>query len=152
MKDANPYLMGQILWLGFDPDVVRYRRKEREKKYGRSMWTFFRKVKYFLDAFVAFSYAPVRLATLLGLVLSVLGVVYAGVVVAERLSGGVPVQGWTSLMIVLLLVSGAQMLMIGIFGEYLWRNLDQSRGRPGFVVERTLESTAAGSDAARRAA
>lgn len=135
LKDANPYLMGQILWLGFEPVTLRYRRKEREKRYGRSMWTFFRKVKYFLDAFVSFSYAPVRLATIFGLVLSFLGVVYGGVVLTERLTGQTPVAGWSSLMIVILLVSGVQLLMLGIFGEYLWRNLDQSRGRPPFIIE-----------------
>lgn len=138
MKEANPYLMGQILWLGFDPEIVRYHRKEREKKYGRSMWTFFRKVKYFIDAFVSFSYAPVRLATILGFVVSFLGIFYAGFVIVERLLGDMPV-GWSSLMVVLLLVSGVQMIMIGILGEYLWRNLDQSRSRPLSIEEKRIE-------------
>lgn len=151
LKDANPYLMGQILWLGFEPAILRYHRKEREKRYGRSMWTFFRKVKYFADAFVSFSYAPVRLATIFGLVLSFLGILYAGVVLVERLAGNTPVAGWTSLMIVILLVTGVQLLMMGIFGEYLWRSLDQSRGRPPFIVEREIEQTP-DEDASRRRA
>ena len=138
LRDTNPYIMGQILWLGYEPVILRYRRKEREKKYGRSMWTFFRKVKYLLDAFVSFSYAPVRLATLFGIASSFVGLVYACVVLAERLAGNTPVPGWSSLMVVTLLVMGVQLMMMGIFGEYLWRNLEQSRGRPQYIVEREL--------------
>jgi polyisoprenyl-phosphate glycosyltransferase len=57
-----------------------------------------------------------------------------------RLFLDVPVAGWTSLMVVLLTVSGVQTLMMGILGEYLWRNLEESRRRPRFVIERTVEN------------
>ncbi|MBC7814255.1 MAG: glycosyltransferase family 2 protein, partial [Burkholderiales bacterium] len=53
IQENNAYLMGLILWLGFDPAVIYYHRREREKRYGRSMWTFAKKFKYFVDSFVA---------------------------------------------------------------------------------------------------
>ena len=143
IQESNAYLMGLILWFGFDPKVLYYHRREREKKYGGSMWTFARKVKYFVDSFVAFSYVPVRAASLLGVSLSLIGLLYALCVVVFRLCYDVPVQGWTSLMVVLLVVSGAQLLMTGIVGEYLWRNLEETRRRPRFVIERLLESSTA---------
>ena len=142
IQESNAYLMGLILWLGFDPAVIYYHRREREKRYGRSMWTFARKLKYFIDSFVAFSYLPVRASSLLGIVLALLGIVYAAVVIVARLLLGVQAEGWASIMVVLLVVSGAQLLMIGVLGEYLWRNLDETRRRPRFIIERTIESAA----------
>ncbi|HRL14154.1 MAG TPA: glycosyltransferase family 2 protein [Aggregatilineales bacterium] len=139
VQESNAYIMGLILWFGFDPAVVYYHRRAREKRYGRSMWTFAKKIKYFLDSFVAFSYAPVRAATLLGIVASVAGVLYALLVIVLRLFLGIEAEGWASLMVAVLLLSGVQLMMLGILGEYLWRNLDETRKRPRFVVETVIE-------------
>jgi polyisoprenyl-phosphate glycosyltransferase len=139
IQESNAYLMGLILWLGFNPAVIYYHRREREKRYGRSMWTFAKKFKYFVDSFVAFSYLPVRAASMLGISLSFLGIAYALIVIVARLFFGVQAEGWASLMVVLLVVSGAQMLMIGVLGEYMWRNLDETRRRPRFIIERIVE-------------
>jgi dolichol-phosphate mannosyltransferase len=78
---------------------------------------------------------PVRAASLMGILLSTVGLMYAVVLIFARLVYGFNAQGWTSLMVVLLLVSGAQMLMLGVLGEYVWRNLDETRKRPRFIVE-----------------
>jgi polyisoprenyl-phosphate glycosyltransferase len=131
----NTYLMGQILWLGFPHEVVPYHRKARPA--GRSMWSFWRKVRYFVDSFVSFSYAPVRASSVLGILLALVGFIYALVVVIYRLVWAVPVEGWSSLMIVILLLCGAQLTVLGVLGEYVWRTLDVSRKRPIFVVEST---------------
>jgi dolichol-phosphate mannosyltransferase len=140
IQENNAYLMGLILWLGFSPKVLYYHRQAREKRYGRSMWTTARKIKYFLDSFVAFSYFPVRAASVIGILLSAAGLIYAAIVIALRLGTSVQPEGWASLMIVVLIVSGVQMLMIGILGEYLWRNLDETRRRPRFIVETVLQA------------
>src|SRR5215211_304688 len=139
IQENNAYLMGLILWLGFSPKVIYYHRQAREKHYGRSMWTTAKKIKYFLDSFVAFSYFPVRAASVIGIVLSMAGLIYAAVVIGLRLTASVQPEGWASLMIVVLIVSGVQMLMIGILGEYLWRNLDETRRRPRFIIESVLK-------------
>src|SRR5205085_580597 len=122
-----------------EPAVVYYHRQQRSERFGKSMWSFTKKLKYFIDAFVAFSYVPVRAASVLGISLSVLGLFYALGLLILRLFVGIPVVGWVSLMAVLLVVSGVQLLMTGILGEYLWRNLDETRRRPRFVVERIIE-------------
>ncbi len=140
IQENNAYLMGLILWLGFSPKVIYYHRQAREKRYGQSMWTAAKKIKYFLDSFVAFSYFPVRAASVIGIVLSAAGLVYAAIVIALRLATSMQPEGWASLMIVVLIVSGVQMLMIGILGEYLWRNLDETRRRPRFIVESVLDA------------
>jgi dolichol-phosphate mannosyltransferase len=140
IQESNAYLMGLILWLGFDPIVLPYHRGQRAKRYGRSMWTLAGKLKYFADSFVAFSYVPVRAASLLGIALSAVGLGYALAVIVARLRGLQP-AGWASLMVVLLVVSGMQLLMTGILGEYLWRNLEETRRRPRFIVERLVEAS-----------
>jgi dolichol-phosphate mannosyltransferase len=139
IQESNAYLMGLILWLGFDPAVVYYRRRAREQRYGTSMWTVAKKLKYFIDSFVAFSYVPVRACSLLGISLSLIGVLYAISVIAMRWFFDIETEGWASLMVVILVVSGVQLLMTGVLGEYMWRNLDETRRRPRFIVERTIE-------------
>jgi dolichol-phosphate mannosyltransferase len=138
IEETNTYIMGLILWLGFKPVEIRYRRGPRLARYGRSMWSFTRRIKYFIDSFAAFSYFPIRIASVLGMVISFLGVVYALVIIALRVVRGYQPEGWTSLMVVLLVVSGVQLFIMGILGEYLWRTLDAARRRPLFIVERVL--------------
>ena len=139
IQENNAYLMGLILWLGFDPYVLHYDRRAREKKYGRSMWSLAKKFKYFVDSFVAFSYFPIRLASGLGILFSLLGLVYAIWVAFARLALGIEAEGWASLMIVVLIAAGVQMLILGIIGEYLWRSLDEIRRRPRFIIEKIIE-------------
>lgn len=139
IQENNAYLMGLILWLGFDPHVLYYSRQAREEKYGQSMWTITKKLKYFVDSFVAFSYFPIRLASGLGLVFSLLGLIYAGWVIFARLFLGIEAEGWASLMVVVLIAAGVQMLILGIIGEYMWRNLDETRRRPRFIIEKIVE-------------
>jgi len=132
MPEKNSYLFGQIFWLGFKRATVVYDRGRRE--FGTSAWTFARKVKYFIDAFTAFSYLPMRAAVAIGLLLATAGFIYATVVIYVRLTGGIPVQGFSALMVALLVVSGVQLVIVGVVGEYLWRVLEEVRSRPRFVV------------------
>ena len=144
MQESNAYLMGLVLWLGFDPAVVPFRRQARDARYGKSMWGFGRKLKYFIDSFVAFSYVPIRAASLLGLLVSAAGLLYAVFIVFAYFALDLKVQGWASLMIVLLIVSGAQLLVMGMIGEYLWRSLDETRRRPRYVLEARVDGGADG--------
>ncbi len=84
---------------------------------------------------------PLRLASLCGIFFAVLGFPYALFVLAPRTVHGFPVEGRASLMIGLLIVSGIQMMMLGILGEYFWRNLDETRRRPLFLIAETIGVT-----------
>lgn len=140
IKHAGPnlYLFGLLLWTGYKYDTVTYTRAERP--FGKSRWTFSNKAKYFIDAFVGFSYLPLRLASVVGMLLAILGFGYAIFIIVARFLTGFPIEGWASLMVVLLLVTGTQLSMLGIVGEYLWRNLDEARGRPLFLVDQVIGS------------
>jgi len=73
-----------------------------------------------------------------GFVVALLGFLYARIVVVNASTGGNPVPGWSSLMVVILVLGGMQMLMMGVLGEYLWRALDESRRRPRYLIEDTI--------------
>jgi len=133
---TNTYVMGLLLWLGYPAATLTYIRGDRP--FGKSQWTLGKKIKYFLDAFVGFSYLPLRLASFIGIALAILGFLYAAFVIVAKIAYGFPTEGWTSLMVVVLLVSGTQLLMLGILGEYVWRNLDETRRRPLFLVSETV--------------
>ncbi len=132
-EEKNTHLIGLVLWTGFRPVYVEYDRVAREG--GKSKWTLGKRLKYAIDSFAAFSYLPVRLASFLGILLAGMGTVYAVVVILLRILHSISVQGWTTLMIVLLLGFGIQLTMLGVIGEYLWRTLDAARHRPPFVVD-----------------
>jgi len=130
--ETNFNLVMLISWMGFKQTTVRYTKQAR--KSGRSGWSFEKKLKIALDSIISFSYLPIRLMSYLGIIAGLLGFVYAVVVFINFLMG-FTIQGWTSLMIVILIFGGIQMLMMGILGEYLWRTMSEAHGRPPYLVE-----------------
>lgn len=135
-RERNTSLFAQILWVGFRQKSVPYARVARRA--GTSKWTFWKKVKLAIDSIVSFSYFPIRLMSTLGILCALLGAAYAVVVIALRLTWGAPITGWASLMVVVLVMGGVQMMTLGVIGEYLWRTLDEARARPPFIVSETV--------------
>ncbi len=131
--EKNTNLMSLIFWMGFSPVMIPYVRQARTK--GKSRWTFAKKVKLFIDSFVAFSYAPIRFLSSVGLVVAASAFAYAGWVFYWWLFHDIPVKGYAPIIIMLALTAGVQMTMLGVLGEYLWRTLDETRGRPSFVID-----------------
>ena len=134
---SDPSISGEIARLGFSSAQISYTKERRAA--GDSKWTLKLKLKAFADAFVSFSYAPLRAMSYLGMLFSLLGFAYAVLVIVSRLLTRVPVQGWASLMVVVLVMGGVQMMMLGILGEYLWRTLEAARHRPIYFLEETSE-------------
>ena len=135
-REIHTSLPGLLLWGGFPTALVPYDRVAREE--GESRWTLAKKLKYFIDAVISFSYAPLRWMSVAGAFLALLAFAYAVFLIAYKLVQGQPIQGWTSLMVALAFFSGVQLLSLGVLGEYLWRTLDAARARKGFLVrERT---------------
>jgi dolichol-phosphate mannosyltransferase len=132
IPEKNTSLLSMVLWLGFQQSWIEYVKQPRHA--GRSKWSLSKKIKLLVDSVVSFSYVPIRFMSLAGVCISVLGFVYAAVVVANAIRG-VPVQGWSSLMVTVLVLGGFQLMMLGVLGEYLWRAFDEARGRPRYVVE-----------------
>lgn len=132
IEEKNTSLFAQVLWLGFKRGEIHYTRQARE--IGNSRWTFSKKLKLAIDSLLAFSYIPIRIISLLGIIDCFFSLVYAAYVIARKVLFGAS-SGWSSLMVAIMLASGIQMLMLGVIGEYLWRNFDESRKRPLYVVD-----------------
>ena len=152
ISEKNSYLSGQLMWLGFKTEVLHFDRLRREG--GKSRWTLGKKIKYFIDAFTAFSYLPIRLTSLFGILLAVLGFGYAALIIWRRLTYAIQVPGFASLIVVVLVLCGTQLFVAGMLGEYLWRVLEETRRRPPFVVASTHnldwhESASPGADRRR---
>jgi len=141
-RDASPFYQGHVLWMGFPPKMIPYRREARRA--GKSRWTFGKKLTYLIDGVLSYSYAPLRLMSLVGLFFACCGFVYALLIAILRFAGVLPRLGLINpLMVVVLVMGGTQMLMLGIIGEYIWRTLAQSRNRPLYVVDRIYETDTA---------
>lgn len=133
MDEKNTSLMGQILWSGYNIAEIKYTRKAREL--GKSKWTFGKKVKYFTDSIVSFSFFPLRAITAIGILSSLISFIWMLVVFFSWIFGNIAVQGYTTLIMVILFFSGLILFSLGMVGEYLWRVLDASRNRPTFIID-----------------
>ena len=139
LNEKNSSLTLQVLWAGFQTDHVYFHRRDREV--GESRWTFAKKFKLVLDSMMSFSYFPIRLMSVVGVVFDILAVIMFIYVLVEKFTVGTPIAGWTSLMCVVLLSSGLILLTLGILGEYIWRALDAARTRPPFIIDVVKEAT-----------
>lgn len=145
--EANVSLFALIIWMGFRQATISYDKQAR--LHGQSGWSLKKKLKLLVDSIASFSYVPIRFMSYLGFVVAFSGFVYATVVIFLALRGS-PVQGWASLMVIVLVVGGIQMVMMGVLGEYLWRALDEARGRPRYIVEANTTDDKDGSEFANR--
>jgi polyisoprenyl-phosphate glycosyltransferase len=133
IQEKNTNLMTLIFWLGFKPVILPYIRRRREK--GNSRWTLSKKIKLFVDTFVAFSYFPIRILSVIGFIVALSSFIYGGYILFYWLIKGVEVKGYVPSMLVMTFTSGIQMTMLGVLGEYLWRTLDETRRRPFYVID-----------------
>ncbi|MDH5510806.1 MAG: DegT/DnrJ/EryC1/StrS family aminotransferase [Nitrospinota bacterium] len=135
-SEKNTSLIGLIIWAGFDRAYVTYDREERI--HGKSMWSFRKKIDHAINGIVAFSATPLKFFSLLGVIFSLLSLFLAFVVLRNYYTGLIQISGWTSLTLLLLLIASFQFLAFGVLGEYFWNNLEQSRKRPLFIVEKKI--------------
>jgi dolichol-phosphate mannosyltransferase len=133
--ESNVSLFALLTWLGFRQEEITYDKQAR--LHGESGWSVEKKLKLVADSITAFTYMPIRLMSYAGAVIACLGFLYACFLIIHAIAGN-PVEGWTSLMVIVLVLGGVQMLMMGVLGEYLWRALDEARRRPKYIIESTL--------------
>ena len=120
-------------WLGYQPDVIHYHRRPRQ--YGKSRWTFGKRLKALVDVALGFSVTPIRLMSLIGAIVSLASFSYGAVVVVAAFWGNIPVPGYPTIVALITFLLGVIILMLGIIGEYLWRVFDETNGRPEAVID-----------------
>ncbi|NCC01956.1 MAG: glycosyltransferase [Clostridia bacterium] len=133
MSEKNTSLMGQILWSGYKTAEVPYVRHKRAA--GESKWTLSKKIKLFVDSILSFSYFPIQCITGVGIISCIISVIWAIVLLCQKFIGRITVEGYTTIVILILLSFGIIMLSMGVVGEYIWRMFDATRKRPPFIIE-----------------
>ena len=131
--EANSSIFLQILGMGFRQESISY--KKRERKTGVSKWTISKKIKLFIDSFVAFSYAPIRFVTIVGIAFFFVGCIWTAYIIIRKLFFHDLAAGWPALMSILMIGFGITNISLGIIAEYLWRTLDASRKRQVFIID-----------------
>lgn len=133
LDERNSAITGQILWSGFKTIEIPYIRKARE--IGKSKWTLKKKIRLVADTLFSFSLLPIKFITGIGVVAFLGTIIWAICILIAKATGNIPVDGWTTSIIVQLLSFGFTMITMGILGEYLWRTFDASRNRPPYIIE-----------------
>lgn len=133
MDEKNTTLMGQILWAGFDSDIIEYKRLRREK--GVSRWTLGKKIKLFMDSILSFTLLPIKVISMIGFFYITFAFIWGIIIILERVFGGITIDGWSAIMVTILFSFGLVIFMLGIIGEYIWRVFDATRSRPVYIVE-----------------
>lgn len=134
----NTMFIAEVLNLGFDPVFIGYHRPIGLNK-GKSRWTFRKKIKLAKDSLFSMSTFPLKLITYAGVFFFIMSVLLSVFYIYIRVWGndafwGVPVPGWTSLLLVMLFFGGLVMLSMGILSEYIWRIYDEVKDRPGYII------------------
>lgn len=138
LDEKNSALTLQVLWIGFKSDIVYFHRLDRE--IGESRWTLSKKIKLVMDSMMSFSYVPIKFMSGLGMIMAAIAFIWIIEVIIEYFTIGTPIDGWASLMCLILFAAGSIMLMLGILGEYLWRTLDATRNRPVCIVDTVMDT------------
>jgi dolichol-phosphate mannosyltransferase len=132
MPEQPRFLRGLRSWVGFRQTGVEVARDARYA--GRPKYTLWRLVRLAFDGFFSLSYRPLQLASLLGLIVSAVALLLAVSLVVLKVVHGIPLVGWTSLMVCVLFLGGVQLVCLGILGEYVARVYDETRKRPPYVI------------------
>jgi polyisoprenyl-phosphate glycosyltransferase len=134
MRESNRYLRGMFSWVGFRQSGVSYTSPPRPA--GRSKYSPTRMARLATDAVIGFSTRPLRLALSLGFVVSIASILFGLSAIVSKLVGVFVVPGWTSIMVLVGVVGGIQLIVLGIIGEYIAHIFDEVKRRPLYVVSR----------------
>lgn len=136
MPERDRYVRGMVAWAGFRQIAVPYSRARRFA--GESKYPLIKMLRFAIDGLTSFSRAPLRLATWMGFFVSAIALVAITYALVLRLFTSNWVTGWTALFIAVLFVGGAQLLSLGVVGEYIGRIYDESKRRPLYLVQERL--------------
>lgn len=136
MRERSRFIRGMVSWAGFKQTSVDYVREERYA--GETKYPLRKMIRLSLDAMTSFSTKPLKIASVLGFVLSAAGFVYLFVVLYQHFFTDRTTQGWTSLIAISLLFHGITLSLLGVLGEYIGRTYEEAKRRPLYLVSDAL--------------
>ena len=149
LREKQRYTKGLFSWIGYNKKELLFDRDSRAA--GNSKMSFFKLLGLAVDGITSFSVAPLRLASILGLIISSVAFIYLLFVVVKTLLFGDPVAGYPSMISIILFIGGIQLVVLGIIGEYVGRIFYEAKGRPDYLVseyngERVLQGRKKGNE------
>ena len=132
MRESERYTKGMYSWIGFKKKELEFRQGDRLA--GKSSWSFNGLFSLALDGITSFTNVPLRISTVIGLMVSLLAFCYMIFVFVKALIWGDPVQGYPTLVILVLFLGGIQLLSLGVIGEYIGRIYNETKNRPNYIV------------------
>jgi len=133
LREQHRFMKGLFAWVGYPQKAVLYQRDARFA--GVTKWNYWRLWNFALDGITSFTTFPLKVATYVGLVISVLAFLYGILIIVKTLAFGDPVRGYPSLVVIVLFLGGVQIACLGIIGEYLARLFDESKQRPLYFLK-----------------
>jgi glucosyltransferase len=135
MSEYNRFSKGIFGWIGFNTKWIEYENVERVA--GETKWSFWKLFKYSLEGITAFSVEPLQIASVFGMFFSMIALIMIIVIIVRTLVFGDPTSGWPSLVCIIMLIGGIQLLCIGILGQYLSKTYLETKHRPIYVTKDT---------------
>lgn len=132
MRESERYTKGMFCWVGFRKKEIIFDRHDRVA--GKSSWNFVTLFSLAVEGITSFSTAPLRISTIVGLVVSMAAFIYMIFIFIKTLIFDDPVQGFPTIMIVMLFLGGVQLLCIGVLGEYVGRIFNETKNRPTYIA------------------
>ena len=136
LGEYHRFSKGIFAWVGYNTLFSPYTACPRQN--GSTKWSFWKLLNYAMEGIVGFSTAPLRLATILGSATGVAALIYLICVILEKLIKGIAVPGYATIIVLLLFYSSMQLFCIGIIGEYVGRNFEQSKNRPIYIAKEVI--------------
>lgn len=136
LGEAHRFSKGIFAWVGYETRFIPYIPCERAA--GKTKWSFRKLMNYAIEGIIGFSTAPLRLAMYLGLFTALVAAIYLVVVIMQKLIFGIDVPGFATIITLILLLGGMQLVCIGIIGEYVGKTFEQSKKRPIYVAKEIL--------------
>lgn len=137
LPERNTFFRALTFWAGFQTQTVEYEVQERV--YGQSKWSFFSLMKYAISNATSFSTMPLQIVTILG-VASILGSIVLFIQTLVRYLMGASVEGFTTVILLILIVGGCIMLSLGIIGHYIARIYEEVKGRPKYIISQVTDN------------
>ena len=132
MREVERNTKGMYSWIGFRKKGIYYQQQERQE--GKSKWSMMSLVNLALNGIMSYTTAPLRLASVMGLIVSLVAFIYLIYIIILTNLYGDPVQGYPTIMVTILFLGGVQLLSLGILGEYLGKVFNEVKGRPGYFI------------------
>lgn len=136
LTEYHRFSKGIFAWVGYDTEFIPYTACERAS--GTTKWNFWKLLEYALEGIIGFSTAPLRLATVLGTISGIAAILYLISVIIEKLTRGIAVPGYATIIVLILFFCSMELFCIGIIGEYVGRTFEQTKDRPIFIPKEIL--------------